>query len=68
LDEPVFSLQPGEYTEIIETMIGFHIVQVIDRDPQHLLSPGAFQTYQVQAVKNWLVERRSQSDIQIFMS
>ena len=68
LDDPIFSLQPGVYTEIIETVLGFHIVQVIDRDPQHTLSPGAFQTFQVQAVENWLIERRSQSDIQILLS
>ena len=65
LDEPVFSLQPGEYTEVIETVLGFHIVQVIEKDAQHPLSPGAYQTLQVQAVQDWLVERRGQSDIQI---
>jgi peptidyl-prolyl cis-trans isomerase C len=68
LDEPIFSLQPGEYTQIIETILGFHIVQMIERDNQRPLSPGAFQTYQVQAVENWLANRRSQSDIQIFFS
>lgn len=68
LDGPIFSLQPGEYTQIIETILGFHIVQVIERDPQRSLSPGALQTVQVQTVKNWLVERRSQSDIQIILS
>lgn len=67
LDEAVFSLQPGEYTEIIETILGFHIVQVIEKDTQHLLSPGAYQTVKVQAVQNWLVERRGQSDIQFLL-
>jgi peptidyl-prolyl cis-trans isomerase C len=65
LDDPVFSLQPGEYTDIIQTDLGYHIIQVIERDPQRDLSPGAFQSAQVQAVQNWLVRRRSQSDIQI---
>ncbi len=68
LDGPIFLLQPGEYTQIIETILGFHIVQIIDRDPQRPLSPGAFQTLQVQTVENWLMERRSQSDIQIILS
>lgn len=67
LDTPIFLLQPGEYTEVIETMLGFHIVQVIERDPQHPLSPGAYQTFQVQAVEDWLIERRSQSNIQILL-
>jgi peptidyl-prolyl cis-trans isomerase C len=68
LDDPIFSLQSGEYTQIIETILGFHIVQVIERDHQRPLSPGAFQTLQVQAVETWLVERRGQSDIQIILS
>ncbi len=67
LDEPVFALQPGEYTEIIETALGFHIVQVVEKEAQYPLSPGAFQTLQVQAVEDWLVERRGQSDIQILL-
>lgn len=67
LDEPIFSLQPGEHTQIIETILGFHIVQVIERDSKHPLSPGAIQTLHVQAVENWLVERRSQSEIQILL-
>ncbi|MFC1996369.1 peptidylprolyl isomerase [Chloroflexota bacterium] len=68
LDEPIFSLQAGEHTQIIETILGFHIVQVIERDPQHILSPDALHTLQVRAVENWLVERRSQSEIQILLS
>jgi parvulin-like peptidyl-prolyl isomerase len=67
LDEPIFALQPGEYTPVIQTTLGFHIVQVIERDPQRPLSPGALQTVQVQAIQNWLDERRAQSDIQVFV-
>jgi peptidyl-prolyl cis-trans isomerase C len=67
LDDPIFSLQPGEHTQIIETMLGFHIVQMIEREPQRPLSPGAFQTLQVQAVENWLLERLSQSEIRILV-
>lgn len=68
LDDPIFSLQPGEFTQIIETMLGFHIVQMIERDPNHPLSPGAYQVLQIQAIENWLIERRNQSDIQILLS
>ena len=67
LDDPVFSLQSGAYTEIIESELGFHIVQVIDRDSQRTLSPGALKTIQIQAVEDWLIDRRNQSDIQIFL-
>jgi parvulin-like peptidyl-prolyl isomerase len=67
LDDPIFALQAGEYTEIIETVLGFHIVQVIEREPQHPLSPGAYQALQVQTIQNWLTERRNLSNIQIML-
>jgi parvulin-like peptidyl-prolyl isomerase len=66
LDNPVFSLQIGDYTEIIESKLGYHIVQVIDRDTQRALSPRALRMIQTQAVRDWLMQRRSQSDIKIF--
>jgi peptidyl-prolyl cis-trans isomerase C len=67
LDDPIFSLQPGAYTEIIETQLGYHIVQVIDRDTQRTLSPEALTSVQIQAVQNWLIEHRSQSEIKILL-
>jgi parvulin-like peptidyl-prolyl isomerase len=66
VEEAVFLLQPGQVTGVIQTQIGFHIVQVIERDPQHLLDPDARLTLKKEAVQLWLDERRSQSDIQIF--
>jgi peptidyl-prolyl cis-trans isomerase C len=67
LDDEIFSREPGEYTPVIQTALGFHIVQIVERDPQHPLSPGAFQFIKVQAIENWLTERRSQSEINIFL-
>jgi parvulin-like peptidyl-prolyl isomerase len=68
LDDPIFSLQPGEYSNVIETALGFHIIQVIDRDAAYPLSPLAQQRLRIQAVQNWLEMRRNQSDIQILIS
>ena len=41
LDEAVFTLQPGGTTSIIQTAAGYHILQLIEIDPQHALDPSA---------------------------
>ena len=65
LEEAAFALQPGEYSQVIETRLGFHIVQVLDYDPERELSPDARLTYQTRQIQAWLEEQRSQSQIEI---
>ncbi|MBN1668529.1 MAG: peptidylprolyl isomerase [Anaerolineales bacterium] len=67
LDAVIFDLQPGEYSPVITTVLGYHIVQVIEKDPQRALAPEARQILQQKAVQDWLVERREQSEIERFV-
>jgi peptidyl-prolyl cis-trans isomerase C len=66
LEQAAFSLQPGEHSSVIHTRLGYHILEVIERDPQHPLDPDARLALQTQAVKQWLARTRSQSDIKVF--
>jgi len=67
LDDVIFSLEPGEFSPIIQTSLGYHIVQVIERQSQYPLSPGAYRVLQTKAIQDWLEKRRSQSEIIIFL-
>lgn len=67
LDEAAFSLQPGEYSEVIQTAAGYHILQVLERDPQRPLDPGTRQALQLRALQDWMTERRNQSQVQVFL-
>ncbi|MDP2777943.1 MAG: peptidylprolyl isomerase, partial [Anaerolineales bacterium] len=61
-DEAVFALQAGKYTEIIATNAGYHIFKALERG-EHPLSPDALLTMQELALRNWLAEKRANSEI-----
>ena len=35
VESVAFTLKTGEYSEVIQSKVGFHIIQVLERDPQH---------------------------------
>jgi peptidyl-prolyl cis-trans isomerase C len=65
LEAAVFALQPGEYTQPVQTRLGYHIIQVVERETQRPFDPDAILALQMKAVQDWLATRRSQSEIKI---
>jgi peptidyl-prolyl cis-trans isomerase C len=63
----LFCVRAGQYTTVIETQLGFHIIQMIEKDAQHPLAPEARRMLQMQALQDWLAARRSQSEIQVLL-
>jgi peptidyl-prolyl cis-trans isomerase C len=67
IEEAAFGLQAGQYSGVIQTEIGFHILYLVERDPEHILQPDARRALQVKAIQDWISERRNQSEIQILL-
>ena len=63
IEEAAFNLALGEYSEVVATDVGFHIVRILERDPQRPLSPDASLALQELALKKWIDERRQQAEI-----
>lgn len=67
LEEVIFALQVEAFSPVVETLAGYHIVQLLEREAQRPLSPEALLQLQIQAVQDWLEEHRSQSQIELFI-
>lgn len=63
IEEAVFNLQPGEYTEVIESTYGYHIVQVMERELDRPLTQDALIQKQKSALQEWLETRKSTSSV-----
>lgn len=67
IEEAAFDLQPGEYSQVIETSVGFHIIQVMERESDRPLSPEARLVWQERALKDWVAMQREESNVVILI-
>ncbi len=67
VDQAAFTLAPGKYSDIIQSKVGYHIIQVIERDPNHPLTPQTRAFLQKQALSKWLDEQRAKSKINVLL-
>lgn len=65
VEEAAFSLQPGEYSGVIESTLGYHIVKVEERDETHPLSSEARLMLQEKLIQEWINQQRVAAQIEI---
>ncbi len=67
VEEAAFALQPGQFSGVIEGSNGYHIVQVIDRDPAREVSPDNMRFLRDQAIQRWIEDLWKEADVQYFV-
>ena len=67
LEEAAFGLQVGDHSGVLETGVGFHILEVTGREADRPLSPDALWALQQQHLADWLADRRSEAEIEQFV-
>ncbi|HTX90330.1 MAG TPA: peptidyl-prolyl cis-trans isomerase [Anaerolineales bacterium] len=63
IETAAFALQPGQYSDVIQTQAGYHILYLEAIDPARPLSPDALLTLQEHALQDWLAQQRNKSTI-----
>ena len=58
-----FDLEVDQYSDVIATDVGFHIVKVLARDPSRPLSPDALLALQELALNTWVEEQKGLADV-----
>lgn len=67
VEEAAFALQPGEFSPVIETDFGYHIVYILERESDRPLSVDARTTLQHKVLSAWLETLRETSSIEILL-
>lgn len=67
VEDAAFALQPGQFSNMVTSPLGYHIVQVVERDPARPLSPENLRLLQDRAVQEWIEGLWAQAAVQRFV-
>ena len=67
VEEAAFALQVGETSGVIKSSLGYHILNIIDRNQNQPLSTEARLMLQQLALDDWIEAARAKSTIEILV-
>lgn len=68
LEEAMFALQAGQRSQVVQSDFGYHVIEVIERDPSRALSEAQLIQLKEKKRQEWQTERRAKADIVIYVA
>ncbi len=68
VEDVAFELQPGQVSDVIESELGYHIVQVLDRVEDMEVSPENLRMLKDKAARQWLDDLWDEAEVERFVT
>jgi parvulin-like peptidyl-prolyl isomerase len=67
VEEVAFGLQPQQISGVVDSSFGYHIVEVLERDPNRVLSPENLHHLKERAFQDWIESLWTQAEIEKYV-
>ncbi|MGC9394315.1 MAG: peptidylprolyl isomerase [Anaerolineae bacterium] len=68
VEAAAFALQPGQFSDVIQSSMGYHIVQLVERVPDMEIDPENLRLLREKASREWLENLRAAATIERFVA